>query len=250
MTTETPPHQHQPGYTPQPPFAEKKGMAIASMVIGIVAIVLSIIPVLGLVSFILGPIAVILGIVSLVQKRGKGQAITGVITGAIGFVIVLLGTLLFGAAISSFDEEMQNQETLEAQIEEDAEAAGAEDVDVEDIEEEVAQNEEEPPADESTGEWVEVATLSGTGDQRGEVFTIENDARISYDFEAADEDFAIAAFYLVKEGDNLTDDGGIPEMMIDGSDSGETMVYQTGELYLDVTAANYSSWTVTVEEQQ
>lgn len=246
MTTETSPYQYPPGNTPHQAPPQSKGLAVASMVIGIVAIVLSFIPVIGFISFILGPIAVILGIVAIVKKRGKGQAIAGIITGALGFIIVLIGTFLFGALVSSVDDEMQGLEELETEIESDAEAAGEEDAGIADIEEEVAQNEEEPPA----GEWVEVATLSGTADQRGEVFTIENDARISYEFTATDEDFAMAAIYLVKEGDVLTEDGGIPEAMLDGSESGETMVYQTGELYLDVTAANYDSWTVTVEEQQ
>lgn len=246
MTTDTSPYQYPPGNIPPQAPPQSKGLAVASMVIGIVAIVLSFIPVIGFISFILGPIAVILGIVAIVKKRGKGQAIAGIITGALGFIIVLIGTLLFGALVSSVDDEMQGLEELETEIESDAEAAGEEDAGIADIEEEVTQNEEEPPA----GEWVEVATLSGTADQRGEVFTIENDARISYEFTATDEDFALAAIYLVKEGDVLTEDGGIPEAMLDGSESGETMVYQTGELYLDVAAANYDSWTVTVEEQQ
>lgn len=247
MSTETPPYQPYPGQQPPVP-TQKSGMAVAAMVIGIIAIVLSFIPVLGFVSFILGPLAVIFGIVALVKKRGKGQAITGIITGAAGFVIVLIGTLMFGALVSSVDEEMQRQDQLEEEIEEDAEAAGEEDAEVDEIEEEVA--EDDAPADDSTGEWVEVETLSGTGDQRGEVFTIDNDARISYEFSTEDEDFSMAAVYLMKEGDTLDEDGGIPEIMLDGTDSGETMVYQTGEVYLDVAAAGYDSWTVTVEEQQ
>src|SRR5699024_142282 len=129
---------------------------------------------------------------------------------------------------------------------EDAEAAGVDDADIDDIEEQAT--EEEAPADVTTGDWVEVATLSGTGDQRGEVFTIENDARLSYEFTAADEDFAIGAVYLMPEGKVLSEDGGLPEIMLDGSDSGDTMVYQTGEVYIEVAAANFDSWTVTVEE--
>lgn len=61
------------------------------------------------------------------------------ITGALGFVIVTIGTLIFGAAVVSFDEEMQNLdgdgaaasdgaevEAAEEQAEEEAEAEGAE----------------------------------------------------------------------------------------------------------------------------
>lgn len=248
MSTQASNYQY-PGPTPPPGPPEKKGMAVTAMVLGIIAIVLSFIPVLGLISFLLGPLAVIFGIIALVQKRGKGQAIAGIITGAVGLIIVLIGTLLFGAAILSLDEEMQRQEELEEQIEQDAEDAGEDDADIEELEKEAEAN-DEGADDESTGEWVEVETLSGTGDQRGEVFTIDNDARISYEFEADDEDFSMGVIYLMQEGDTLDNDGGIPETMIDGSETGETMVYQTGEVYLDVAATGYGSWTVTVEEQQ
>jgi hypothetical protein len=237
----------QQGYAPvqvQPP----KGMAIAAMVLGIVGLVLAFIPVVGVVSFVLGPLAVILGIIAFVKRRGRGQAIAGIVTGAIAFVVAIVGLVLTGALFSAIDEEMQNLEDIEGDIEDAAEEAGETDADVEEIEEEVT--EEEQPAEETSGEWIEVATLSGTGDQRGEVFTIEGDARITYEFNAADEDFAIGAVYVVQEGDTLEDQGGIPEMMPDGTEAGETMFYRTGNFYFDVTAANYDSWTVTIEEQQ
>ncbi|GAA1144206.1 DUF4190 domain-containing protein [Nesterenkonia lutea] len=117
-----PTHEY-PNNGAQPPHtAPKTGLGIAAMVIGIVAIVLSFIPVVGFLSFVLGPVAVILGIVALVKKRGKGQAIAGIITGALGFLIVTIGTLLFGAAVSSFDDEMQDQDGTEETAEETPEA--------------------------------------------------------------------------------------------------------------------------------
>lgn len=134
MTTQ--PYPTPPVYQAAPP--EKRGLAVASMVIGIVAIVLSFIPVIGFLSFILGPIAVILGIVALIKKRGKGQAITGVITGALGFVIVTIGSLIFGAAVLSIDEEMQNTESSATE-----EAEVTEDEDPEEVAEEVERTEEE-----------------------------------------------------------------------------------------------------------
>lgn len=248
MTTET--HPPQPPYPTQPPPPQKKGMAIASMVLGIVAVVLAFIPILGIVAFLLGAIAIILGIVALIKKRGKGQAITGLITGIVSFIIAGIVTAITGAFIGAVDEGIQQaQDDLEADVEEAA-AESDEDVeaDIDEIEETV--EEEEEPVEEATGEWVEVATLSGTGDQRGEVFTIEGDARVIYDFAAAEEEWAMATVYLVPEGDSLAEDGGIPEVMIDGSDSGENLLYQTGSYYLDVSALDYESWTVTIEEQQ
>lgn len=244
------------------------------MVLGIIAIVLAFIPLVGLLSFLLGGLALILGIVGLVKKRGKGQSITGIITGAAALIVAGVVTALTGAFISAVDEELQGMESeleeledVEAQLEEAAQ--DDEEASVEELDEAAEQEDEEPTAGE--GDWVEVTTLSGTGDQRGEVFTIENDARIVYEFIAdtsLDDDLAdlgdelgeefgefgdslaLGAIYLVPEGQTLADDGGIPEVMIDGDDAGETMLYQTGNFYLDVTAANYESWTVTIEERQ
>lgn len=250
-----------PGYHHAPP-PQSKGLGIAAMVIGIVAIVLSFIPVIGLLSFILGPVAVVLGIVAFVKRNGRGQAIAGIITGALGTVIVFIGFLLFDALMSDLDEAMQKtesdtdqsnvedrQEEVEEQAEDAASAAGEEDADVEDLETS-ATPEEEGTADGGNGEWVEVTSLSGTADQRGEVITLSGDSRLVYNFEAADEDFGVATVYVVPAGDVLSEDGGLPELMLSGSESGETMLYESGEYYLDVSAANYSSWSVTVEERE
>lgn len=249
-TYPAPGHQPSGGYAPAPE-PPKKGIGITAMVLGIVALVFAFIPIVGFLSFVLGPIAVVIGIIAFVKRRGRGQGIAGVITGALSFIVAIVGVALTGAFISAVDEEA-NREDVEEQVEEAAEEAGEDDAEVEDIEEEAAQGEEpaEEVAEESSGEWVEVASLSGTGDQRGEVFTIEGDARITYEFTAAEEDFAMGAVYLVAEGDTLTDQGGIPEIMTSGSESGDTMLYQTGNYYLDVTAANYASWTVTIEQQE
>lgn len=250
MTTET---QPQPPAYPAQPQPQKKGMAIAAMVLGIVGVVLAFIPILGLVAFILGGLAIILGIIALIKKRGKGQAITGVITGVAAFIIAGIVTALTGAFLGAVDEGMQgvaeDLEQLEAEVEEAA-AESDEDVepDIDEVEQAVEEDEEEP-VEEPTGEWVEVASLSGTTDQRGEVFTIENDARITYEF-IGGQDYGMGTIYVMREGDSLSEDGGLPEVMVDGEDSGETMFYQTGNFYLDVSAVNYDSWTVTIEEQQ
>lgn len=112
------PTQDYPYYPPQQHHVTpSKGLGIAAMVVGIVALVLAFIPVIGFISFVLGPIAVILGIIGLVKKNGKGQSIAGIVTGALGFFVVLVGTLLFGAFIDAFDEEMQSAESDEVEAE-------------------------------------------------------------------------------------------------------------------------------------
>lgn len=251
-----------PGYHYGPP-PQKKGLGIAAMVVGIVAISISWIPLLGLLSFILGPVAVVLGIIAFLKRWGRGQAITGIITGALGTVIVFIGFMTFGYLVDDFDRAMgeaeqgseedsetESREDIEAEAEDAAEEAGEDATDAEDIQEEASPEDDEAAADDA-GEWTEVVSVSGVGDQRTEVFTIEGDARITYEFNASgeDADWAMATVYLVPEGESLAEEGGFPELMLDGADSGETLLYQTGNYYLDVSALDYDDWTVTIEEQ-
>ncbi|HXD28420.1 MAG TPA: hypothetical protein VN621_06640 [Arthrobacter sp.] len=87
------PYPGQPGWNQQPPVAS--GMTKASMIVGIIAVVLSFIPVVGFISFILGPIALVLGIIALVKKLPrKGFALTGVITGAVALVVCVVYVLV------------------------------------------------------------------------------------------------------------------------------------------------------------
>ena len=82
---------YQNGYVQQPQGGP--GMAIASMIFGILGMITCCFPIVPLVCSVL---ALILGIVSLVKKRaGKGMAIAGIVCGAIAFlpgVLMTLGT--------------------------------------------------------------------------------------------------------------------------------------------------------------
>ncbi|PRZ12707.1 DUF4190 domain-containing protein [Nesterenkonia sandarakina] len=137
-----------PGYQGWQQYQEPpqpKGLGIAAMIVGIVALVLSFIPLLGLISFVLGPLALILGIFGLVKNNGKPQAITGIITGALSFIVVLIGTLIFGAAVSSMDdsgqasiEDATELEAAEEQAEEAGEVAEAQEEEAEPVEAQVA----------------------------------------------------------------------------------------------------------------
>ena len=97
------------GYTP--PQQDKKGMAIASLVLGILALVGCLIPVLNIVSIILGIIAIILGIVALraiKQGRagGKGMAIAGIVLSILAILGAILINVLLGALV------IEQQETV------------------------------------------------------------------------------------------------------------------------------------------
>ncbi|MBO0596138.1 hypothetical protein I2485_11465 [Nesterenkonia sp. E16_7] len=136
--------QHHPMMTAAPP---RKGIGIAAMVLGIVAIVFAFIPVIGLANFILAPLAVILGIVAFVKRRGRGQGITGVITGAIALLITIIGVAIAGAIFSSVDDDMRELEEEAQSVDpaDDEEVAELEE-DIQDEQEDIAEDREEPEA--------------------------------------------------------------------------------------------------------
>lgn len=79
-----------PGYGPH---ATSKGMAIASMVLGIIGLLI--------LPIILGPLALILGLVAPRTPHGRrqGMAIAGIVLGAIDiaiFVIILVTAANYG----------------------------------------------------------------------------------------------------------------------------------------------------------
>jgi hypothetical protein len=108
------PHQAAPSnlaygpYIPVPPpvaMPEKDNHALATagMVIGIVATVLSLIPLIGMVSWLLSPTAIILSVFGRNSSK-KGQAKAGMILGSIALFICVLwtiGMVAFGIAMSS-----------------------------------------------------------------------------------------------------------------------------------------------------
>lgn len=70
---------------------EKKhsGFATAALVLGIVAVVLSFIPIINNIAFILGVLAVIFGLVSLIKRASKASAVAGLILGVVSIAITL-----------------------------------------------------------------------------------------------------------------------------------------------------------------
>ncbi|RIJ56381.1 DUF4190 domain-containing protein [Clavibacter phaseoli] len=87
-------------YQPGQGGAPKKGLAITSMVLGIVSAALSLF--LWFLTFFVGIAAVITGI--LARKRNpeaKGFALTGIITGIVGILVSLLVGILFFAVIGT-----------------------------------------------------------------------------------------------------------------------------------------------------
>lgn len=114
--------------------------------------------------------------------------------------------------------------------------------------------EDEPAQPEETtkaASWQKVITLEGGADKSSSTFELTGaEARMTYNFEG-DADFAVGAIYVLKEGTVLMEDGGIPEVMLDKPAKDETALHKSaGTYYLDVSAANFSGWTVTIEEKR
>jgi hypothetical protein len=104
----TPPQPVVPAWQPPPPppiksgAAQKQGLAVASLIVGIISLTVGWCCYFGVVT---GPVAIALGIIQLVQIKnkpneytGKPLAIIGIVTGAIYFAILALIIVIYGAA--------------------------------------------------------------------------------------------------------------------------------------------------------
>lgn len=100
MTSAPPP----PGYpyAPYPVRAKSNGMALASMILGIVSITVGLclifFPVMPILAVVFGHIA--LGQIRATGAPGRAYAITGLVTGYIGIALAILW--LIGVAIGTF----------------------------------------------------------------------------------------------------------------------------------------------------
>ena len=90
------------------------GFGTAALVLGIVAIVFSIIPVVGFIAFILGPLAVIFGIIGITRKfTKKATSITGIILGALSVIIAIIVTSIVASAANSVTETLNKEHKIE-----------------------------------------------------------------------------------------------------------------------------------------
>ena len=107
---------YSPGMMEQPQQTGGKGIAIASLVLGIIGLVLF----CACGSFVLGPIAIILGIVVLVSKRnGRGMAIAGVITGSLGIILSVVMLFSYKDEINDFMYLAENADKIIEEYKED-----------------------------------------------------------------------------------------------------------------------------------
>lgn len=91
--------------TDTPVVEEKKGFSVASLVLGIISILLSC---TGIFAIILAILSIIFGIFG-IKKGGKGMAIAGIILSSLALIIAILFTIIFGAAfLTIFNTAMNN----------------------------------------------------------------------------------------------------------------------------------------------
>lgn len=76
----------------------RKGLAIASLSIGILALALCFLPVL---SVLIGGAAVALGIIALQKAQPKGLSWTGIVTGGLGVIISLIVTIAGASSMNA-----------------------------------------------------------------------------------------------------------------------------------------------------
>ena len=93
MTDQQPQYE---GVEPTP----ANGMAIGSLIFGILSIVTAIIPIIGVIAWVLAPIGLVLGFLARKKPGGQGLAIAGIVTSAIGLVICILWVVGLGAVMA------------------------------------------------------------------------------------------------------------------------------------------------------
>lgn len=81
------------------PPKTNNGRAKTAMIIGIIALVLSVVPLVGIVSWALGPLAIVFGFIGLRQNLQRGQSITGIVTGIIALIICMIWLTAFIATV-------------------------------------------------------------------------------------------------------------------------------------------------------
>lgn len=98
--------------------------------------------------------------------------------------------------------------------------------------------------------WQTVNSLSGTGMKQSQNFTLTGgEAKIKYKYTSNSKQIGMLAVYVFDKGHDFSKEGGIPDVMINASEEGESYITKpAGEYYIYVNAAG--KWDVVVEEKK
>jgi hypothetical protein len=103
--------------------APKKGLALTSMILGIVAVVLCLVPIINTLAFVIALAAAVVGIIALVQigkgkQQGKGMGIAGIIMAVVAIIGVIVSQLFYVKVLDDVSDAIDDAQT---QIEQEAE---------------------------------------------------------------------------------------------------------------------------------
>jgi hypothetical protein len=108
------PYQQYPPLQPPVPPRKGSGLAIASMVLGIIALLLSWVPIVNNLAAVLAVVGLGLGIPALLRARrgtagGKGLAITGLVTSAVALVLVVVTQFFYASVIDEVERSLEEE---------------------------------------------------------------------------------------------------------------------------------------------
>jgi hypothetical protein len=97
-------------------------------------------------------------------------------------------------------------------------------------------------------QWTSIFTFKGNGIKKSANFHLTGGkARIKYIYKT---DMGLFSVYVMPEGEDIMKEGGIPEIMIEKSESSETYITKdAGNYYLSVNSSG-GDWSIVVEEEQ
>lgn len=160
-----PPQAPYQYYAPPPYSPPRKGagLAIASLVLGIIALLLSWVPIINNLAAVLAVVGLGLGIPALLRARrgtheGRGMSIAGLVTSALALVVVLATQALYTEVIDEVERELDRQTGSSAP----AAPGGGE--------------QPAPEEDEPTGEILSRGTTAQIGDYEVTVDAVQLDA--------------------------------------------------------------------------
>ena len=107
-------------------------------------------------------------------------------------------------------------------------------------------NESSPKVEEKK-EWQKILDFTANANKQSATFNLEGGQQ-KVVYKTTGGDMSICSIYVMDEGTSLTENGGFPVVMIDGSKSDETMMRKNaGDYYLDLMVAN-GNCTVELQE--
>jgi hypothetical protein len=107
------------------------------------------------------------------------------------------------------------------------------------------------PSSGNSKSYVKLLEFSGNGTKKSSIFELHgNHARLRYKYKSGEAGIGVFSVFIVPDGVDLTESGGIPEVIssADHEESESAIQKSAGKYYLSVDAAG--SWSIVVEEEQ